>query len=214
MSYEMKGRYEVLRMLRNSVLACLAAYGLPDIPVLEFAQPLLQSEADAILLQLAGSTRVGWQHSSYRLEKKTDADKNADGEASDKTATDADDTDAAATDDDGEFVRYENWIDEQKWTITVVRRRTDAPVTAETVTAEDVAATLAAWFNGPGGIDSFRANDCANLFVQTSDFKPYKDDTALYRHTATLSLTLQVPKRARFLQPTAVPEFADAIGVV
>lgn len=184
MSYEMKGRYEVLRMLRNSVLACLAAYGLPDIPVLEFAQPLLQGEADAILLQLAGSTRVGWQRTDYALEKKEE-----------------------------EFARYESWIDEQKWTLTVVRRRTDDPVTADTVTAEDVAATLAAWFNGPGGIDSFRANDCASLFVQTSDFKPYKDDTALYRHTATLSLTLQVPKRARFVQPTAVPVFADAIGV-
>ena len=203
MSYEMKGRYEVLRMLRNSVLACLAAYGLPDIPVLEFAQPLLQGEADAILLQLAGSTRVGWQRTDYALEKKT-----TDAENGDSSINDA--TDAAAAE---EFARYESWIDEQKWTITVVRRKTDDPVTADTVTAEDVAATLAAWFNGPGGIDSFRANDCANLFVQTSDFKPYKDDTALYRHTATLSLTLQVPKRARFVQPTAVPVFADAIGV-
>ena len=189
MSYEAKGKYEVLRIVRASVMEGLEAFGIKNFECIEFAQPLLQSADRVVLLKQTGQRRVGWQRASY-------SDRRDVGDGSERRS-----------------VRREAWIEEQDWELTVVFKRDGAAVTEYTMTSEDVAFSLVAWFNSLGGIERLRASDCANLFVSPSSVRPYKDDSHVYQNTSTLTVQIQVPKVFEFAQPMATPVFKGISGV-
>lgn len=183
-----KGKYEVIRILRDSVLAGLAAYGVSGMQCLESALPAFNSADNVVLLKMSGLQTVGWQRGGYEVESDGGAGENG-------------------------VKRTESWIEEQKWDVTVVMKRDGKKVNADTLTAEDVASRLVSWFNGAGGIASLRKHDCAPLFTNMSDVRQYIDDSGVYQNSATFTLRVQVPKKFRFDQDMATPVLKGIEGV-
>lgn len=186
MSELAKGKFEVLRILRGSVLKALSLFGCSHIQCMEFAQPLLTSANNVVLLQNTTRVRVGWQWSTYNWVNSTPQGR-------------------------AKLEHNEVYIEQQAWNLITILKRTTKEVNANTLTAEDVANNLIAWFNGQAIYD-LRKNNCANLYVQPSEIHPYKDDSGVYQYTASFTLPLQVPKALTFAQETAQPNYKGSYG--
>ena len=172
MSEANKGKYEVIKIIRDNILLGLSTMGLQpktgsaERPwdVMEFAQASFQNADKIVLINNIRNGRVGWQSTKYGIQGD-------------------------------ELSRVERWCEEQKWQIHILfKRDTNVPVTADTLTVEDAASLLITWFNGKG-CEEFRRHGCANLIVDPSQIFVYNDDSSIYQRRAVFTVNLQVPKK-------------------
>lgn len=97
-----------------------------------------------------------------------------------------------------EFVRTDEWLEEQDWQVQIILKKSDAPDVSE-LQADDVAQLLITWFNGKG-VESFRKSECAPLRIKDTSIIVYVDDSELYQKRAVFTFKLQVPKLLSALQ--------------
>lgn len=89
--------------------------------------------------------------------------------------------------------RSEEWIEVQGWQLeTILRRKPGAD--GGTPLAEDVAAALVAWFNGPA-LPFMRARGMSCLRVDSDSVIVYTDDGSVYQKRSVFTVNLVVPKR-------------------
>lgn len=191
MSESFKFKYEVIKMLRDNILAGLASFGLPILSdtekdgwgCVESEQQSFKHENKVVAFFLENVERIGWQggRDEYDKERKV-------------------------------YNQIQQWIEQQTWKIRVILRRTTEPVTAETVTTNDVAAMLIAWFNRLGCAE-FRKHYCSNLFVQMKDLRTYKGTSDASQWVSEFPLKLLVPKAFAAEMPSAIPELRGIIGI-
>lgn len=93
---------------------------------------------------------------------------------------------------DLDFVRTDEWIEEQSWQFHCINRREGAATPSE-VLAEDMANDLVAWFNGRGA-ETLRASGVAPLRVDADSIIVYNDNSDLYQKRAVFTVKIQVPK--------------------
>lgn len=120
MSEESKTRYEVQKIISDSVKRCISLY-LPDQTgwgVMEFGQASFVSADKIVLLKPLRVRRLGWQGQKYIT--------------------------AVAG-----LKRVDEYIEEQHWQLHVILKKSDNPQIAD-MQADDVAGILVSWFNGPG----------------------------------------------------------------
>lgn len=94
--------------------------------------------------------------------------------------------------EDNELKRRDEWIEEQSWQITCIRKR-DGAVGVSTVLPEDMSSDLVTWFNGRG-CDIFRRSNMANLRIASDAIFVYNDNSDLYQKRAVFTVKIQVPK--------------------
>lgn len=163
MSEENRGENEVFSILRECAMLGLREYGLDSgIEVQKFAQANMTYQDKLVLMQLTHHRKVGWQAHYY----KQDAIHG--------------------------FKRSEEWIDEQYWSISTIKRMQNTD-SADTVTADDIALALVTWFNGPG-LDWLRNNGMATLPIDPTEIMVYTDDSQLYQRRPVFEMVVQVPK--------------------
>lgn len=171
MSNECKGKYEVIRVLRNNIILGLNELGLqpseeselPKWDVMEFAQASFENADKIILLQHVGNNRIGFLDTKY------------------------------FTDGEGRKKRKDEWLEEQFWQYHVILKRDGSPVTSDTQTVEDIASLLISWLNGPG-IDNLRENGMSVLRIDDSDIFVYNDDSDLYQRRAMFTAKVHISK--------------------
>ena len=192
MSAECKGKYEVLRVIRNSILEGLVKCGQYDVRdgekkcswnCAEFDPQTFRNLDKVVLLKYGETKRIGWPHTEEKYLQDRDL-----------------------------FERSESWIEEQKWEIHILFKRKTAPVDADTITVEDAAMMLITWFNGPG-IDSLRSNRMASLYLSPSSVQNYKDDSGVSQNHVFFPVKIHVGKTLRFTVPPATPKFEDVVPV-
>lgn len=166
MSASLKTKYDVIKILRDVINAGLADMRMTGWDCMEYAQASFNNADKIILLNNIQNRRVGWQGEKY------------------------------ANSITGEFERVDEWIEEQSWQVHIVLKRTTAPVSASTVTAEDVADLFVAWLNGRG-MSLLRNSGVAPLRIDTETIFVYNDDSDVYQKRAVFTVKLQVPKEYR-----------------
>lgn len=183
MSESLKTKYEVLKIIRDNILKGLEELNVAGWQCMEANQQSYKNFDKVILLTHSKNERIGWQSPRHRYNKNT-----------------------------LKFDDYETWIEQQEWEIKVLLKRNVDPVTADTLTTEDIASMLTGWLNGPG-VAFFRQFNCANLFLKMSDITPYKDNSDVFQYGTKFILKLQVIKTAHFELDSATPKFEDFVPV-
>ncbi|MCQ2299916.1 MAG: hypothetical protein MJZ81_07330 [Bacteroidales bacterium] len=174
MSDSMKNLYEVLRILRASVLEAFAAFHLEGWNCMEFAQSRMTSGDKVVLIQNTKSRRVGFQ--GFEFKRKPD----------------------------GGAYRVDDWLEEQTWTFTIVAKRPvdkttgETRISGETIVSEDVGSMLQTWFNGPGALRLREKAKFGVLRVPDGETSEYKDDSDVSQKKTVLSVNVQVPKEFSF----------------
>lgn len=180
----MKGKYEVIKMIRENVLEGLRQYGITDWKCAEADQPGIQNMDKVVTLKLNTMRRLVTQ--GFRIENAVDAD--------------------------GKMTRIEKWIEQQEWEIKAIFNRKLVTVTENTMTAEDISWMLVAWFNGLG-VAFFRKHDCSNLFVLNKDVQTYSDGSAVPENATSFVLKLLVPKQHEFKVDSSGVEIGKEVKV-
>lgn len=93
---------------------------------------------------------------------------------------------------DLDFVRTDEWIEEQSWQLHCINKRESTAPSTE-ILAEDMANDLVAWFNGKGA-ETLRASGVAPLRVDANGIIVYNDNSDLYQKRAVFTVKIQVPK--------------------
>ena len=179
MSEQLKTKYEVIKILRDTLIEGMSMLGMSGWGVMEYGQASFEKADKIILLNNIRNERVGWQAVRYPVAGPQDI-----------------------------LHRRDEWIEEQTWQAHVVLKRTTAPVSASTETAEDVADKLVAWLNG-AGMGLLRNSGVAPLRIDTNTIFVYNDDSAVYQRRATFSVKVQVPKELTYRQDdmdTVIPK--------
>ena len=116
--------------------------------------------------------------------------------------------------DTKKFDTEETFIDQQRWKISVLYKRTTAEVTEDNMpyTTQDIAGMLIAWFNRLG-CQEFRKHNCANLIIKGKDLKTYKATSDVQQWVSEFPLYLQVIKTFSTETEPAKPKFEGMIPV-
>lgn len=193
MSERYKLKYEVLKILRDNIIKGLESFGLPISTrkedggwrVIEGEQPSFRNMDKCVLVWLEQSERIGWQGWKDIYNKDTK-----------------------------KFDTEETFIDQQRWKISVLYKRTTAEVTETEMpyTTQDIAGMLIAWFNRLG-CQEFRKHNCANLIIKSKDLKTYKATSDVQQWVSEFPLLLQVIKTFVTETEPAKPRFEGMIGV-
>ena len=163
MSELMKGEFEVFKTLRDCAMLGLAAFGIDKTEVQRFAQAIMEHADRIVLLNLVGHGRYGWQYRTYSTSELT-----------------------------GKIGRNENWIDEQSWQVSTLKRMRNSD-TESTASADDVAECLVTWFNGKG-LEYLRTKGMSTLPIDPREIMVYNDDSSLYQRRPVFNMTVLVPK--------------------
>ena len=191
MSENFKSKYEVVQIIRDNILMGLKAFGQPvreaegngGWDCIESDQQSFKNVDKTICINRVKTDRVGWQSAHSEYNRDTK-----------------------------KFATTESFIEQQEWQVRIILKRNVEPVDGNTVTTEDIAAMLTAWFNRMGCAE-FRKHHCANLFVQSKDIKVYKDTSDVSQMITSFPLKLQVPKAFCVEEPSARPEFKGIEGI-
>ena len=163
MSESMKGEFEVFKILRDCAMLGLAAFGIDKTEVQRFAQANMEHADRLVLFNLVGHGRYGWQYRTY-----------------------------SASELPGKLGRKENWIDEQSWQVSTLKRMRNSD-TESTASADDVAECLVTWFNGKG-LEYLRTKGMSTLPIDPREIMVYNDDSSLYQRRPVFNMTVLVPK--------------------
>lgn len=164
MSDKNKGENEVFKILRECALLGLKAYGYDDgADVQRFAQANMNYRDKLVLMHMTHHSKVGWQAHYYNTNAIT-----------------------------GELSRSEEWIDEQHWSVSTIKRMQQTD-TKDTISADDIALALVTWFNGPG-LDWLRTKGMATLPIDPTEIMVYTDDSQLYQRRPVFEMVVHVPK--------------------
>lgn len=160
----MKGEYQVLKILRDSIIKGLEEFGIKDgVDCRRFAQANFNHGDKLVLLNLVDSQRVGWQAFNFKFNQAR-----------------------------GKEERIDEWIEQQTWQISAIKRMLQNDDT-ETVSADDMITALITWFNGIGNLD-LRKSGIANLPIDARSVMVYNDDSDLYQRRVLFTMEVQVPK--------------------
>lgn len=192
MSYDCKGKYEVIKVLRKNILDALISFGQYEMKgddkvctwrCIEASQQAPRNIDKVVTMKMTGSKP------SYRPYTKYD------GKLGISTIC---------------------WAESQTWEIcAIIKRKASAPaeqVTADTVTSEDVIHYLSVWMDTVG-IHEFRANGMANNFVGSATIRTYDDDSESGQDKSSLIVTVQVPRRAMMQCDFASPVYQGSLEV-
>ena len=91
------------------------------------------------------------------------------------------------------LIGREEWIEEQHWQLSCIKKRGQSGESASTIVSDDIADDLVAWFNGDGCM-FFRRHGMANLRIDTNSILVYNDNSDLYQRRAVFTVKIQVPK--------------------
>lgn len=183
-----KGKYEVLKVIRDVVLDCLVSAGEFTLDgsekvckweCMEANQPAIKNLPNVVTLKMVSSKPAFRPYSEYDSVKGT---------------------------------RTDIWNEEQTWEVAVLQSRKTTPVTSTTTTAEDVAHILAMWMN-TRAINHFRKNNMANLFVGLASIKSYDDDSNVNQNKSSFELKVQVPRTFTTEYGFARPKLEDVVEV-
>lgn len=89
-----------------------------------------------------------------------------------------------------------DWAEEQGWQLEVILKRMKT-VDVGDVLAEDVAADLVTWFNGPGNT-WLRGKGISSIRIDEDSIIVYNDDSSVYQKRAVFTVKLVVPKELSF----------------
>lgn len=119
---DMKGEYEVFKILREKTINGLSAYGVTSgVDVRRFAQANIANGDKLVLLNLTDTQRLGWQSFNYKTVISSN------------------------------LKRTDEWIEQQEWQFSFIKRMKNTD-TINTITADDLCNYCIAWFNGEGGL--------------------------------------------------------------
>lgn len=193
MSEKFKLKYEVVAILRDTIIKGLEAFGIPisETPgdggwvCMESDQPSFRNADNAVLFWHEKSERIGWQGHNRKYDAETEL---------------------------MEVVDY--FIEQQIWRIKVLCKRTTEEITEESLplTAEDVTSMLVGWFNRMGCAE-FRKHNMANLFIQMKDVRTYNDKSDVSQKVAEFPIKLQVVKQFESDGEAALPKYAGTVKV-
>lgn len=171
MSKELITENELFAKLRENIMTALKTFGITGFSVQRFAQANITNSDGLVLLNHIRTKREGWEWKKFECISK-----------------------------DAELYAEYGWIESVIYQIHIIKKMTNGD-TETTITGEDVANRLIAWFNGPG-IDKLKDENISNLLIDQDDIMIYNDDSDQYQRRVVFSLNLIVNKKFSQAEPS------------